>query len=52
MAFGDILNLYVNLTGNFQGLNEVIFVTGSIYMLGDARSFWEPKIDVLKKLEF
>ncbi len=32
--------------------DEMIFITGSIYMLGHARSFWEKKEDLLNKIEY
>jgi hypothetical protein len=34
------------------GPNEMVFVTGSIYMLGRARELWYPQEELLKRLEY
>lgn len=32
--------------------DELIVVTGSIYMLGEAREYWYPKKDILLEAEY
>jgi dihydrofolate synthase / folylpolyglutamate synthase len=34
------------------GGGEMVFVTGSIYMLGQARELWHPKVELLRELQY
>lgn len=38
--------------GKILSENGLLFISGSIYMLGDIRNFWHPTEELLKKLEF